>query len=164
MAAISDGDTFPEPDQRLPPAAVSYWRVRALAGAVPAVGVGVWLATVLPGAPAVLVLVATVAAAAVTVAAAPPLRHRRWRYAIRDDEIDLRHGLLVTRRTLVPMRRVQHVETETGPLQSAYGLASVSFHTAAGSLTIPALAGSQAAEVRARIARLAAAETDDGAP
>jgi membrane protein YdbS with pleckstrin-like domain len=155
---------LPEPEQPLPAAAVTYWRVQALAVAVPMLAVGIWLATVLSGALAVLAPVAALAAGAFAVGAAPPLRHRRWRYAIRDHEIDLRHGLLVTRRTLVPMRRIQHVETETGPLQSAYGLASVSFHTAAGSLAIPALTRREADGVRARIARLAATEEDDGAP
>ena len=36
------------------------------------------------------------------------------------------------KRTLVPIRRVQHVDTETGPVQGMFDLATVSFHTAAG--------------------------------
>mgnify|MGYP006160374619 CR=1 FL=1 len=57
----------------------------------------------------------------------------------RAEEIDLRHGLFTVRRTLVPIRRVQHVDTESGPLQGMFELATVSFHTAAGSTKIPAL-------------------------
>ena len=101
--------------------------------------------------PAVGVLVAGAAAALVV----PSLRWRRWRYEIRDEEIDLVHGTFVRRRTVVPIRRVQHVETETGPLQDRFGLASVTFHTAAGAVAIPALASHEAGEVRTRVAQLA---------
>jgi hypothetical protein len=85
----------------------------------------------------------------------PSIRYSRWRYEVRDDEIDIQHGTFVIRRTLVPIRRVQHVETETGPLQGAFELASVAFHTAAGETEIPALARGEAERVRAQIARLA---------
>ena len=57
---------------------------------------------------------------------APTVLWRRWRYEIRDEEIDLRHGLFTPRRTLVPIRRVQHVDTESGPLQGMFELATVS--------------------------------------
>jgi uncharacterized protein len=98
--------------------------------------------------------------AAVVVAFLPRLRYSRWRYAVRDDEIDIRHGTFVVRRTLVPIRRVQHVETEAGPLLDSFGLASVSFHTAAGATEIPALTSLQAERVRARIALLARTRDD----
>jgi membrane protein YdbS with pleckstrin-like domain len=95
------------------------------------------------------------AAALVAVFVLPPIRFRRWRYEVREEEIDIQHGTFVIRRTLVPIRRVQHVETETGPLQGAFELASVAFHTAAGETEIPALGRAEAEQVRAQIARLA---------
>lgn len=98
--------------------------------------------------------------AAVVVAVAPVLRWRRWRYEIRDDEIDLRHGTFTVRRTLVPIRRVQHVDTEVGPLQDAFGLATVKFHTAAGATEIPALDKGEAEQVRTRVAELARTRDD----
>jgi membrane protein YdbS with pleckstrin-like domain len=55
----------------------------------------------------------------------------------------------------VPIRRVQHVDTETGPLQGAFELSSVAFFTAAGKTEIPALTTARAEVVRARIAELA---------
>ena len=69
----------------------------------------------------------------------PELRWARWRYEVRDEEIDLRHGTVRITRTLVPMLRVQHVDTTQGPLDQALGLATVVVHTAAGTTTIPAL-------------------------
>jgi len=101
-----------------------------------------------------------VVVAVVVVAVAPALRWRRWRYEIRDDEIDLRHGTFTVRRTLVPIRRVQHVDTEVGPLQDSFGLATVKFHTAAGATEIPALDKGEAERVRTRVAELARARDD----
>jgi len=93
--------------------------------------------------------------AGVGVLAVPELRWRRWRYEIRDEEIDLRHGTVRITRTLVPMLRVQHVDTTQGPLDQALGLATVVVHTAAGTTTIPALTEGDAGRLRDRIATLA---------
>ena len=85
----------------------------------------------------------------------PELRWARWRYEVRDEEIDLRHGTVRITRTLVPMLRVQHVDTTQGPLDQALGLATVVVHTAAGTTTIPALTEGDAGRLRDRIATLA---------
>jgi len=155
-------DALPEPEQRLPEAAIGLWRLvlglwcagalvvsLALAPVVDDAGVAVWL---LPAFAAVL------AVAAVVVI--PRLRWRRWRYEVREDEIDLRAGLWTVRRTLVPIRRVQHVDTESGLLQTFFDLASVTFHTAAGATAIPALKRSEAERVRGRVAELARTRDD----
>ncbi len=85
----------------------------------------------------------------------PELRYRFWRYDIRPDEADLQHGWFTRTRQLVPMARIQHVDTRSGPLDRRFGLASVVLYTAAGAALIPALATDVAAEVRDRIATLA---------
>jgi len=90
----------------------------------------------------------------------PEVVWRRWRYEVREDEIDLRHGLLRIRRTLVPIRRVQHVDTTTGPIQAWFGLATVEFHTAAGGIEIPGLLRGEADTVRQRVALLARTRDD----
>ena len=92
---------------------------------------------------------------AIGCAVVPEVRWRRWRYAIRETAIDLRHGTVVERRTLVPIRRVQHVDTESGPLQAMFDLASVRFHTAAGATRVPALTRAEAEAVRRRVGELA---------
>jgi membrane protein YdbS with pleckstrin-like domain len=90
----------------------------------------------------------------------PNLRYRYWRYEIRADEADLQHGWLTRTRQLVPMSRIQHVDTRRGPLDRRFGLASVVLYTAAGPAYIPALANEVAAEVRDRIATLANVHDD----
>jgi membrane protein YdbS with pleckstrin-like domain len=98
-------------------------------------------------------------AALVVVAAGgvafPVMRWRSWRYEVRDEEIDLLRGVLVVQRTLIPMTRVQHVDTRRTPLSDLFGLRSVTVHTAAGSHSIPALRPDDAAAIRDRIALLA---------
>ncbi len=114
----------------------------------------------LPGALVWLAPLAVLVAGAVAVAVVPGLRHRRWRYEVRDEEVDLQHGTVVVRRTLVPIRRVQHVDTQTGPLQGSFELSTVAFHTAAGAVAIPALDAGEAERVRARVAELARTRDD----
>jgi len=103
---------------------------------------------------AVLPVLAVLALGVVVVGVAPGLRWRRWRYEIRPDEIDLQRGILWIGRTLVPLARIQHVDTRQGPLQRRFGLSTVVFYTAAGPNQIPEHSTSVAAGVRDRIAAL----------
>jgi uncharacterized protein len=131
----------------------------ALVWAVP-VGIGLVVGGSLVGGEAADVLRWLAWAAAVGVVvlggvALPLLRWRTWRYEVRDEEIDMLRGALVVRRTLIPMTRVQHVDTERTPLSDLFELRSVTVHTAAGSHEIPALRPGEAAAIRDRIALLA---------
>ncbi len=90
----------------------------------------------------------------------PSIRYEQWRFEIREDEVDLLHGLVVRTRQIVPMSRIQHVDTTRGPIQRRYGLASVVFYTAAGGMTIPELSDERAASVRDQIAALAKVHDD----
>ena len=103
---------------------------------------------------AVLPALGALALAVLFVGVLPTLLWRRWRYEIRPLEVDLQRGLVRVTRTLVPMARVQHVDTRRGPLQRRLGLSTVVFYTAAGPNEIPQLASKTAAEVRDRIAEL----------
>ncbi|UVI28761.1 PH domain-containing protein [Paenibacillus spongiae] len=85
----------------------------------------------------------------------PRLRYKQWRYAVTEHEIELHHGIYFRKRTLIPMIRIQHVDSKQGPILRAFGLATVTFSTAAGSHQIPALTEIRADEVRRQIARLA---------
>jgi membrane protein YdbS with pleckstrin-like domain len=128
-----------------------------LSGAV-AVGALVLGASVggeLPGIVAALLWIVPALGAILGIAVVPELRWRRWRYEVREEEIDLRRGAFTITRTLVPMARVQHVDTSRGVLEQALGVSTVVFHTAAGSESIPALAREEADLVRDRIATLA---------
>lgn len=90
----------------------------------------------------------------------PEIEFRQWRFEIREDEVDLLHGVITRVRQVVPMSRIQHVDTERGPLQRRYGLSTVKFHTAAGAMEIPQLSAERADAVRDQIAALAKVHDD----
>jgi uncharacterized protein len=149
-----------EPAQRLDPRARTLWRITGTLGTLPLVAVGAFVGWVLlrvVEAPLLLGILPFLAALALLVMLAgviPDLRWRRWRYEIREDEVDLQHGIVWVSRTLVPLARIQHVDTQSGPLQRRFGLATVVFYTAAGPNQIPELSAPVAAQVRDRIAEL----------
>jgi len=91
----------------------------------------------------------------------PKIRWERWRYEVREHEIEVQHGLFIVQRTLIPMVRVQHVDMTQGPLLKKYDLANISISTAATIHTIPALAVSEADILRNRISALARVAEDD---
>src|SRR5690625_1962383 len=91
----------------------------------------------------------------------PKLRYRRWRYEIFEQEIYIQHGILIVTRTIIPMIRVQHVDTKQGPILKRYNLATVSISTAATVHEIPALNEAEASVIRDRISVLARVEEDD---
>jgi uncharacterized protein len=91
----------------------------------------------------------------VAVTVAPTLRWRSWRWDVQPDAIEIRHGVLRIRHTVIPMVRVQHVDTTSDFLAQAFSLATVEIHTAAGSHKIPLLTDVDAEGVRRRIAELA---------
>ena len=142
----------PEPSRRLASTARWLWRAQGLGMTVAALIAAGVLSEQVGGAVWMLL---PLAVAIVGIGVVPELRWARWRYEVRDEEIDLRHGTLRITRTLVPMLRVQHVDTTQGPLDQALGLATVVVHTAAGTTTIPALTEGDAGRLRDRIATLA---------
>jgi len=91
----------------------------------------------------------------------PRLRYRRWRYEIFEEEIYIQRGILIMKKTVIPMIRVQHVDTEQGPILKRYSLATVSISTAATTHFIPALLDEDASALRDRISTLARVEEDD---
>ena len=148
-----------EPEGRLDPRAKSLWRLTGALQAAPILAGGAFGTYMLiradaPGYLAVLPVSGALALAVLLVVVLPPLLWRRWRYEIRPLEVDLQRGIVRVTRTLVPMARVQHVDTRRGPLQRRMGLSTVVFYTAAGPNEIPQLANDTAAEVRDRIAEL----------
>ena len=170
---ISSQDTVPhpgpglrEPRERLDPRARPLWLINELIGAlvmgavVFGLGAGVRFVVGLHWPWVLLVVGIVVALLLAWAVVSPQLRYRQWRYEIREDEVDLLHGIVVRTRQIVPMARIQHVDTTRGPLQRRFGLASVVFYTAAGALSIPALSVERAAEVRDRIAALAKVHDD----
>jgi membrane protein YdbS with pleckstrin-like domain len=150
----------PEPAQRLAPQARWAWRISWAGSCLAAMLALVMFGDALPDPWQAVGVAALGVVLLLGTPIVPELRWRRWRWEVREHEIDLQSGILVVRRTLIPMARVQHVETERGLIGQALGLSTVEIHTAAGSHEIPLLRDYDAGVIRARIAELA--RTDDG--
>ncbi len=154
-------ERLPEPRHQLDPRAKQLWRLGSAIGGLVTTGIVAMSAFGLQRLAefemrwAWLAVGVTLALAILNAWFSPALRYRFWRYDIRPDEADLQHGWFTRTRQLVPMARIQHVDTRSGPLDRRFGLASVVLYTAAGAALIPALANDVAAEVRDRIATLA---------
>ena len=149
----------------LDPRAKALWRIEALLAGVPALALALGLAWIIRavtpwGWAAAVPVAATVAWIAWNAGPGASLRWRWWRWSVERDEIDLAHGWLTRTRTVIPMARIQHVDTTTGPVERRLGLATVVLYTAAGANVIPALSQDEAAAVREQIAALANVHQD----
>lgn len=97
----------------------------------------------------------------VDLAVSPRIQYATWRYDVTPTDVDLYRGVFVKRHTLVPLVRVQHVQTKQGPILRAHGLASVTVSTAGESFEIPGLAEDEAERLRDRVAELARLAKED---
>ncbi len=81
---------------------------------------------------------------------------KAWGYAERDNDLLVRHGLLIRRLSIVPYARMQYVDVTAGPLERAFGLATVQLHTAAAAsdARVPGLPPEEASRLRDRLTAL----------
>ncbi|GAC91461.1 hypothetical protein KN10_1897 [Anoxybacillus flavithermus NBRC 109594] len=91
----------------------------------------------------------------------PRWKWERWQYMIRDREIELEHGVWIRKRTLIPLHRVQHVDTKQGPLARRQKLASIYIYTAATAHEIPFLDEQEAEKLRYYISSLVKEDEHD---
>jgi membrane protein YdbS with pleckstrin-like domain len=79
-----------------------------------------------------------------------------WGYAERENDLLVRHGLLVRRLSIVPYSRMQFVDVSAGPLERAFDLATVQLHTAAAAsdARVPGLRPGEASRLRDRLTAL----------
>ena len=93
-------------------------------------------------------------------------RFERWRYEVQADALYLERGVVTEIETAVPFVRVQHVDTQRGPIARLLGIASVVVYTAGSrgaDVTIPGLTPDRADALRNRLRELAIeSEPDDG--
>lgn len=77
-------------------------------------------------------------------------RFHAWAYAERADDLLVRRGVMFARLSVVPYGRMQFVDVTAGPLERAFGLATVRLHTAAAATDarIPGLVRDEAARLR----------------
>jgi uncharacterized protein len=142
---------------RLPARVTRYWRWRAFYSSLPLLVLLISGAVLLPWGPwwvrsgIVGVFVAVIATCLVVL---PPIRYRVFWYAISSTQIDVQNGIIFTKRSVVPMRRVQTLSSERGPIADHYRLTNLKIRTAAGSVRLSALDHGEADELSERISRL----------
>lgn len=152
-------------DTPLSPRVVLLWRAPWLLLTTLLVLVTGIVAAAAADLPTGLRILAPVAVLAVGVTAAilvPNAAYRRWRYAVTDDGVELRHGLVLRHESSIPHFRVQHIDIEHGPIDRWRGLVKLTISTAspASDAVLPGIEPDRAEDLRARI--LARAEADDG--
>lgn len=145
--------------QRLSPRVVAVWRL----------GVLVW--TLVLGAPVVVAgfvlerpVPFIVGVAILGLMAAwewPQRRYARWGWRVGEIDIRTQQGVMWRRESVVLHARIQHVDTQQGPIERMFGLASVVIYTA-GSVgavvKIPGLPAPDAERLRDRLVELSGAE------
>lgn len=137
----------------LHPTVLTLWRVRGLLFAAPGVLLAAAAITVAAPGPLVgacLVLAVTGVAGGWWWASR---RYDRFGYAVTEDVLRVRDGVVVHTDTAVPLFRVQHIDVERGPLERALDLATLVVHTAApaADTTLPGIASAEASSVRDEI-------------
>ncbi|ELY62211.1 PH domain-containing protein [Natronolimnohabitans innermongolicus] len=88
-----------------------------------------------------------------------------WQFEIQSDALYLERGVITFVETAVPFVRVQHVDTQFGPIERALGLSSVVVYTAGtrnADVRIPGLTPDRARELQDTLRELAVeSEADD---
>lgn len=93
----------------------------------------------------------------------PSLSFDRWSWALREDDLVIRSGVVFLRTTAIPLGRIQHVDVRQGPLEQGFGLGRLVVYTAAGMGAdgiVPGLGLDVAEALRDRL--VAKAQGDDG--
>lgn len=156
----------PDPDKKIDPQAIPAWRITGALGSL-----FWWLAPVIYGFaalggaverwPIILITALVILNTVLRASIIPKIRWQRWSYQIDEHELYMKFGIFIIRRVLIPVNRIQHVDTRQGPILRSFGLSSVTITTAATTHEIPALSDEVADEVRNRISSLARAADRD---
>jgi uncharacterized protein len=162
MAAAQTEPQLRPPAESLDPRVRRLWALQGLILTAVVVGVGavVILVVAMAGDPPTAALAAGLAGlAAVGVAAAlvgPRIAYRFLRFEVTPLGLYVQRGWLTRSWTIVPHSRIQTVESSSGPLERALGLASVEVRTAsAAAVRIRGLDEARIARLREELAALA---------
>lgn len=162
---VSDGAVTLVVDTPLSPKVVALWRASWLIATAVVMIPALILAVAGTGLPAAVRVALPVIVGLGGIGLAvflPSASYRNWRYAVTDDGVELRHGVLVRHESSIPHFRVQHIDIGQGPLDRWRGIVKLTISTAspASDGSLPGIEPHRAEELRARI--LARAEADDG--
>ena len=153
-----------EPRQQISPNAVKMWQMsNAITNFFVFCIIGVllylhrhfhwveWIRFILYIAVIVLIIISIV-----EIFILPIYRQRTWRYEIDEQYVQLKYGGAINKTHLIiPMTKVQYVNTYQGPILQKFGLSTITIGTMASSHEIPAINETEAIELREKIAFLA---------
>jgi len=144
--------------ETLNPRVQALWIGRAVvvAAVLTAIAVAVDRFALAVGTPVIAALLLVVAAVGTVHAV---LLFRRWQFEVQDDALYLVRGVVTQVDTSVPYVRVQHTDTQRGPIERLIGLSSVVVYTAGtrgADIRIPGLRPERATELREQLRDLAA--------
>ena len=121
------------------------------------IAANLWFGWFFPGIPhrqiVAGIVLALYAVLTVTKLVSPKILYNWYRYAINEEEINIRSGVFVKKTSIVPIERVQKIEMSRGPVERRYGLASVSVVTAGGDVDVQYLPAAEAEEIAASLKR-----------
>ncbi|WP_055475580.1 PH domain-containing protein [Gordonia sp. HS-NH1] len=146
--------TLREPANRVDPRAKTLWRIGPLVLGALGVVAAVVVAVVVDEArwAAVLGAILIAVLAVVYTAVVPVWRYRFHRWEVSDDAVYSQSGWFVRHRVIIPIARIQVVDTEAGPFEQFLGLATLTVTTASSAGTI------HIAGLDAEVARTTAAD------
>ncbi|SKC76341.1 PH domain-containing protein [Maledivibacter halophilus] len=81
----------------------------------------------------------------------PIIEYREWRYKITEDKIEMIYGMIIRRKIIIPISRIQHLDIEQGFIYRRFGLASLNINTAGASHELPALTLAEAEEISEKL-------------
>lgn len=85
-------------------------------------------------------------------------RYCNWAFDLKQDYVHIQHGVFRKVVTVVPHVRIQHIDTDRGPLERVLGLASAKIYTAGSrgaDISIPGLKKERAEEVQEQLRKVA---------
>ena len=142
---------------RLDPRVVHLWRVGWLGRTVALVAAVLLLGRWIDGPLTSALLAGAVALGTIGAVVWPPARYRAWGFGVREQDFWAHRGVLSRTTSVVPLARIQHVDTRQDVVERWLGLARVVIYTAGirgAELTLPGLPADEARVLRDRLAAL----------
>ena len=146
----------------LHPAHIKLLRVQAAIAAAPLAIGALVLEAAVDLLPTGAIIAPVLLIAAWAIVRVPLRRHAARGYDLGADRLRVVRGLWFRSDTVVPFGRVQHIDIHQGALERAFGLATLTVHTAGthnASVPLPGLSEADAAAMREAIARHIKRET-----
>lgn len=154
-----------EPAHQVDPRAVTMWRMTPLLSGIPVLAAAIVVAALVDAArwPALAIGILSVVITVFFVTVVPIWRYRFHRWEVSDDAVYTQSGWFVRSRVIIPIARIQVVDTAAGPIEQLLNLATLTVTTAssAGTVRVVGLDAETARRAAADLTARTQAYTDD---